>query len=146
MDSDLGLDAVSVAIPVAWGDMDAFEHVNNVVYARWVETARIEYLTRIGLMARMRTEGVGPILARLAIDYRSPVTFPDTVRVGLRTTRIGSSSFTMGFRIWSEAQQVEVASGEQVLVIFDYRVGRTAPIDDRLQAAIAAVEGERGGS
>jgi acyl-CoA thioester hydrolase len=146
MDSEPDLDPVSVSIPVAWGEMDAFQHVNNVMYARWVETARIEYLVRVGLMERMRDEGVGPILARLSIDYRRPVTFPDTVRVGVRTTRIGGSSFTMGFRIWSEAQQAEVATGEQVLVIFDYRQARTAPIDDRLRAAIAAVEGAGAGA
>ncbi len=141
MDSTHRRDPVSVGIPVAWGEMDAFQHVNNVMFARWVETARIEYLSRIGLMDRMRDEGVGPILARLSIDYRRPVTFPDTVRVGVGTTAIGNSSFTMSFRIWSEAQQAEVASGEQIIVLFDYRAGRTRPIDDRLRAVIAAVEG-----
>lgn len=141
MDSTLDRGPVSVSIPVAWGEMDAFQHVNNVVYARWVETARIEYLTRIGLMERMRAEGVGPILARFSIDYRSPVTYPDTVHVGVGTTRIGNSSFTMSFRIWSEAQQAEVASGEQILVLFDYRGERPSPIDDGLRGAIAAVEG-----
>lgn len=132
--------AVSVEIPVAWGDMDAYQHVNNTVYLRWCETARIEYFARTGLLDRRNEDGIGPILARHTIDYRKPVTFPDTVRVETGVTRVGNSSFTMGYRIWSEAQQAEVASGESVIVVVDYRASRSAPVDDRLRAAIAAVE------
>jgi acyl-CoA thioester hydrolase len=134
---------ISVDIPVAWGEMDAFQHVNNVVYARWLETARMVYFERLGLVKRVREEGVGPILARTAIDYRRPVTYPDTVRVDAAVSRVGGSSYTMAFRVWSKAQDAEVAAGEQVIVHFDYRTGRATPIDDALRAAIAAVEATR---
>ncbi len=132
---------VSVAIPVAWGEMDAFQHVNNVVFARWLETARMLYFERVGLVKRVREEGVGPILARTVIDYRRPVTYPDTVRVETTVSRIGGSSFTMAFRVWSEAERAEVATGEQVIVHYDYRAGRAVPVDEALRQAIAAVEG-----
>jgi len=135
---------VSVTIPVAWGEMDAFQHVNNAVYARWLETARMVYFERVGLIERVREEGVGPILARTVIDYRKQVSYPDTVRVEATTSRIGSSSFTMSFRVWSEAQKAEVATGEQVIVNYDYRAGRTAPIDEALRQAIARVEAAGG--
>ena len=62
MDATLGRYPVSVSIPVAWGEMDAFQHVNNVVYARWLVTARMVYLERIGLVDRMRNEGIGRLL------------------------------------------------------------------------------------
>jgi len=140
MHATLGRWPVSVSIPVAWGEMDAFQHVNNVVYSRWLETARIAYFTRIGLLERMRTEGIGPIVGRVAIDFRKPVTFPDTVRVDATTRKIGRSSFTMGYRIRSEDQGAEVATGEDVIVAFDYRAGRTVPVDEALRAAIVALE------
>ena len=140
MDAALGRYPVSVSIPLAWGEMDAMQHVNKVVYARWAETARMAYLERIGLIDRMRDEGVGPILARTVIDYLRPLTYPDTVRVDVTVSRIGGSSFTMAFRIRSEAHGVDAATGEQVIVIYDYRAARTAPVDDRLRASIAAVE------
>lgn len=136
---------VSVTIPVAWGEMDAFQHVNNVVYARWLETARMLYFERVGLVRRVREEGVGPILARTVIDYRRPVTYPDSVRVDATVSHIGGSSFTMAFRVRSETQDAEVATGEQVIVNYDYRAARTAPVDDALRAAIAALESEAKG-
>src|SRR4051812_27249954 len=55
---------VTVEIPVAWGDMDAFGHVNNTVYFRWFESARIAYFEKIGLNERMKRDKKGPILAR----------------------------------------------------------------------------------
>jgi len=140
MDEALGRYPVSVTIPVAWGEMDAFQHVNNVVFARWLETARIAYFTRIGLLERMRREGVGPIVGRIAIDFRRPVTFPDTVRVDATAKKLGRSSFTMAYRIWSTAQEVEVATGEDVIVTLDYRSGRTTAVDEALRASIVGLE------
>jgi len=140
MDRVLGRYPVSVSIPVAWGEMDAFEHVNNVAVARWVETARVAYFARLGLMSPRRGGGIGPILARLTIEYRRPLTYPDTVRVDATVRAIGKSSFTMAYRIWSEAQQTEAATGEDVIVVFDYAAGRKAPIDGALRAAVHALE------
>lgn len=144
MHGALGRYPVSVKIPVAWGEMDAFQHVNNVAYARWIETGRIAYFGRIGFLDRMRSEGVGPILAKLTIEYRRPVTFPDTVRVEITTTRIGRTSFTLGYRIWSEAQRAEVVTAEDVIVVMDYRTSRTAPVDAPLREAIASLEASAG--
>jgi acyl-CoA thioester hydrolase len=144
MDEKLGHFPVSVTIPVAWGDMDAFQHVNNTVYARWLETARIAYFMRLGLLERMRSDGIGPIVGRIAIDFRRPVTFPDTVRVDATTKKIGRSSLTMAYRIWSAEQDAEVATGEDVIVVVDYRSGRTMVVDDALRAAIVGLEAAAG--
>ncbi len=67
--SALGRWPVTIELPVQWGDMDSFGHVNNVKYLRWFESARIAYFERAGVMVEM--PGVGPILARQEIDYRS---------------------------------------------------------------------------
>ncbi len=140
MHDALGRYPVSVSIPVAWGEMDSFQHVNNVAYARWIETGRIAYFGRIGFLERMKAEGIGPILARLTIDYRRPVTFPDTVRVDVTTTKIGRTSFTLAYRIRSDALQADVATAEDVIVVMDYRTSRTVPVDEPLRAAIASLE------
>jgi len=140
MHRTLGRYPVSVEIPVAWGEMDAFQHVNNVAFARWVESARVAYFRRLGLMRPIRSEGVGPILARIAIDYRRPVTYPDTVRVDATIRAIGRSSLTAAYRIWSVEQRAEVATGEDVIVVFDYATGKKTHVDERLRKAIAALE------
>lgn len=130
---------VSVTIPVQWGDMDAFGHVNNVVYLRWFESARIAYFDRVGLSERVLRDRVGPILARTAIDYEQPLTYPDTITVATRIPRLGNTSFSMEYRVTSAARG-RAAKGETVIVLVDYAKGGKLPLDAALRERIAAVE------
>ena len=130
---------VVVPIPVHWGEQDALGHVNNINYLRWCETARVYYLEKIGLWQSIAQDAVGPILASIACNFRVPVTFPDTVRVGARVTRIGNSSFRMEHRIVSEKLGL-VADADSTLVIFDYRANRSCPIPPKIRGAIEELE------
>src|SRR5262249_49191704 len=86
---------VIIPVPVQWGDQHAFGHVNHTVCFRWFETARIAYADRIGLSELMQTRRVGPILAAVSCDYRRQITYPETVIVGAKVTRIGRTSLTI---------------------------------------------------
>lgn len=132
---------VVVRIPVQWGEMDFFRHVNNTVFFRYFESARIAYLDRIGFREEVENHGVGPILASTHARFRRPLTYPDTVRVGARTVETGDDRFTMEYRLVSEAQGAVAAEGGGVLVSFDYENGRKAPLPERVRAAIGEVEG-----
>ena len=140
MENALGRYPVSIVIPVAWGEMDAMQHVNNVVYLRWFESARIAYFERSGLQSGLDDLSVGPILARSTVDYIPPVTYPDTVRVEISVTKLGRSSFEMSYRLWSEALQKVAAKGDAVIVNYDYQAGKSVPLDDRIRGAIHALE------
>ena len=141
----LGRFPVSIEIPVAWGDMDAFLHVNNVVYLRWFESARIAYFERCGLIARMKADGVGPILARTSIDYRIPLAYPDTVRASCTVSAFGKTSFTMDYKIVRATHPgEEAASGSTVIVLVDYRKGGKVPLDESLRQAVLALEAAAG--
>ena len=130
---------VSLRLPVQWGDMDSFQHVNNVMYLRWFESARIAYMERAGMMDRMPE--IGPILARQTIDYRFPLVYPDTVLATATVTKLGNTSFTMGLRLASERQGGRVAAeGEAVTVMFDYRKNGKVPLGEALRARIEALE------
>jgi acyl-CoA thioester hydrolase len=111
-------------IPVQWGDEDAFGHVNNVVYFRWFESARIDLLLKFESSLKMSNRGVGPILASIKCDYRQQLMFPDTVHIGSRVDRIGRTSFDIVHHIYSQQQQVVVSEGHSVIVVFDYDAQR----------------------
>lgn len=132
---------VGITLPVQWGDQDAFGHVNNTVYFRWFESARIAYGRRIGLNVWKETRNIGPILASITCDYRRQVTFPDTVQVGARITRIGRSSMTMEHVVISEAADGTAAEGTSAVVLFDYTANRSYPIPNELRRAIEEFEG-----
>jgi acyl-CoA thioester hydrolase len=133
--------SVAIAIPVQWGDQDAFAHVNNVVFFRWFESARIAYFRRIGLIKHLDGGQVGPILAATSCDYRRSIVFPDTVRVGIRATRIGRTSIGLEHRIVSEGLRAVAADGTSTTVVYDYAAGRPHPVPDSVRTAIADLEG-----
>jgi len=119
--------------------MDAFQHVNNAVYLRWFESARIAYFEKAGVLEQM--PAAGPILARQIIDYRAPLRYPDTLRVSATVTKLGNTSLTMGLRLTSAQQQGQIAAeGEAVIVFFDYRAGRKTALPDDVRRRIESLE------
>jgi len=146
--SEMALFPALVRLPVQWGDQDAFGHVNNIVYFRWYESARIAYLERIGLGEKhagvpVHQQDVGPILAAISCNYRRQVKYPDSVIVGARVTRIGRSSMTMTHMVWSSTHQAIAADGESTVVVFDYQTNRPRRMPDEFRALIEKLEGRK---
>jgi acyl-CoA thioester hydrolase len=119
---------------VEWGDMDAAQHVNNTVYFRYFESARIEFFNQVGFMDFMGEVGVGPILAEVTCQYKAPLTFPDTIQI---TARILPDSFTeygfvMQHVVYSEKLQRIAAEGTSRIVCYDYKNKQKALISSEL--------------
>lgn len=72
---------VSIEIKVKWGEMDAFQHLNNTVYIRYIEDSRIDLFEKLGLSSHLNSQNIVPILASVQCDYLAPVTYPDTLIV-----------------------------------------------------------------
>jgi acyl-CoA thioester hydrolase len=127
-----------IEIPVAWGDMDAFGHVNNTVYLRWFESARIAFFQHVRIPHRDVEQTEAPILAHTRCTFELPLTYPDTVRVPCSIGRVGTKSFTMLYEIHSEAHGKRAAHGDGVIVWYDYASGATSPLPDPLRERLAA--------
>ena len=134
---------VVIEIPVAWGEMDAYGHVNNAVYFRWFESARIAYFDRIGLHETKDRDGVGPILASTRCRFRLPLAYPDTVSVGAAVPELGGDRFTMLYRVVSQRHHRLAAEGDGLVVTYDYERAVKAPVPDEVAAAIERLEGRR---
>ena len=135
---------VIVEFPVAWGEMDVQKHVNNVVYFRYIENARIAYYDRIGAWQMMEETGVGTVLASTQCRYRIPLTYPDTISVGAKVTRIEADRFTMEYRVVSHRLQKLAAEGKGVLVAYDFLENRKTPLPEELRKNIVALEATAG--
>ncbi|WP_201528757.1 acyl-CoA thioesterase [Psychrobacter frigidicola] len=101
--------------PIHWGEMDAFSHLNNVVYYRYAESARIAYLRALGMF----DGSMVTVLAQSSCQYLRPVTYPDTLLLGVRCQRLGTTSIVMEYSYYSCAQQAIVATAEAVVVRLD---------------------------
>ena len=127
-------------IPVLWGDMDAFGHVNNARFIRWFETARIAHFQQVGIKTA-EAVGVAPILAHVSCDFIAPVDFPNDVLVGARASKIGTTSFHQEYVVaLADAPEQPVARGVGVIVMYDYNSGNKVPIPDDLRARISQLD------
>lgn len=127
-------------VVVAWGEMDALGHVNNVAYFRYIESARVDYLRRLGVWQREgRPEGF--ILQSASIRFRRPVFFPDTLRVSSRAEHVGEDRFTLAHTLRSVARGEVVALGQSVIVAYDYARAAKTPLPADLREAIRALDG-----
>lgn len=131
---------VQVNLPVQWGEMDAFNHVNNVVYFKYFETARLAYFNQVGVMEEMQTAKIGPILAETSAKFRRPLVFPDKIITGAGITEQHEYSFMMQYGIWSEKQQTVVTLGSGRVVMVDYKTGQKVQPSEALQSAIKALQ------
>ena len=131
---------VVVEMDVAWAEMDSFAHVNNVVYFRYFEHARVEYLTRVGWFDRMRDAGIGPIVHSTQARYRKPLTYPDRIFVGARIITIEADRVTFEHRIVSRQWNDLVSDGQAVVVCFDYRKQRKTTLPNDLRERIDQLE------
>ncbi|MGR5094052.1 acyl-CoA thioesterase [Vibrio maritimus] len=128
---------VVTEIPVAWGEMDALNHVNNAVYFRYFETARLDYFSHIHLMEDMAVTNIGPVLGDTYCRYKLPVTYPDTLLVGSRITDVKDDRFTMEYQIVSKKLQKVTTIGHATIVMFNFGTNKKANLSETLLQAIA---------
>jgi acyl-CoA thioester hydrolase len=133
---------IVVQAPVHWGEMDAYGHVNNTVFFRYFESARIAFLERCGFLAAYDEERIGAILHSTECRFRRPLFYPDTVLTGARTIDVGDDRFTMGYRIVSLGQDQVAADGTGVIVAYDYGHQRKVPLPTSIRRAVLTL-GER---
>ena len=119
---------VMLSQDVIWGDMDAFEHVNNTVFFRYFEDARWEFFNRFGVNEYKAKHNVGPILATTQCDFKLPLTYPDHIHIGARYTVLSPKKIGMEYVVYSEKLDGIVAEGEGLLVYYDYDKGRSCEI------------------
>ena len=131
-----------ITLPILWGDMDAFNHVNNTIHLRWFESSRIRYIEQAGMRELLDAHKVGPILASLNCSYRQQLRYPGHVDVGSRVSRLGRSSLTIVHQIVNQESGELAAEGASVVVVFDFEKQRPRRIPDDVREAIVAFQGE----
>lgn len=125
-----------VELETRFRDIDAMGHVNNAVYATFLEQSRITYVEEV---AGVDLESAGLVIANLSIDYRRPIEFGQTVTVRATVPEIGTSSMPFEHEILADGELV--ATGETLMVHVDRETGETVPIPEAWRERVASYEG-----
>ena len=137
---------VVVRIPVQWGEMDAYGHVNNTVFFRYFESARVRYLERCGFTESWERDRVGAILHSTDCRFRRALTYPDEVLAAARAETVEEDRFEMAYRVVSLSAGAVAAEGSGLIVSFDYEAERKTPIPPDVRRGIERLEEEASGA
>ena len=124
-----------VELAVRYRDLDPMGHVNNAVYATYLEQARTSYIEDV---IGRPPESIGLVVANLEIDFNRSITFRKPLTVSLRTTDIGTSSISMDYEVHSNGERA--ATANSVIVALD-ESGNPQTVPDDVREAVVEHEG-----
>lgn len=134
---------VRARFPISYVDMGMFNHVNNVNFFRYFENARAEYFNEVGIWEMNKKSGIAAILAETKCKFLQPLVYPDNLIVGAKVTSVRQTSFIMEYLIVSETVGV-AATGEGVLVMYDYNTSQKTRVPEEIRTAIEELENRPG--
>lgn len=118
-----------------WSDNDAYGHVNNVVYYNWFDTAVNAHLIEHGALDIHLSDTIG-LVVQSSCHYFSALAFPQTVDIGMRLSRLGSSSVSYDLGVFAAGASVTSASGQFVHVYVDRQSRQPVPLPPAVRRVV----------
>ena len=122
-------------IEARWGDMDGLRHINNAKYLTFLESARLEYLSTLGIDINRWDSKESVILASMKIDYHKQSSYPNIYEIGCKISRIGNKSFDILNAIFESSSNNLILTGTFTIVCFDYHLQKTISVPDSIKNA-----------
>ncbi len=119
-------------IPIRWGDMDAMGHVNNTVYFRYMEQARIGWFDAL-VPEEEAWKSTGIVIANASCNFRRPINYPGTVEVKVYAGKPGGSSVGTYYELRVDEEAEPYADGAAVVVFIDMRKQKPIRIPEAIR-------------
>lgn len=125
---------------IDWSEIDAYGHINNLAIMKYVQTARVNYLEKIGMLPIDSETGIGPVLASTNCQFKTQLYYPGRVFVSSGVDHIKNSSFHMSHAVFNEAHTL-IAEARDVLVMLNFCKSTKHRVSDLFRARIQDIEG-----
>lgn len=132
--------STSIKLRIDWSETDSLGHINNLAIMRYAQTARVNYLERVGLMEKGSIAVAVPVLASTSCQFKRQLFYPGNVVVHSKVNHMKNTSFHMKHLILDDAGEV-AAEVSDVLVMFDFRKNAKSPLPAHFREKIEALEG-----
>jgi acyl-CoA thioester hydrolase len=121
----------SCEMPVRWGDMDAYDHVNNTLYFRYFEEARFLWMVEKGIPLKGDTH---PVVVTIGCTFLRPIYYPENLRLDLFISEPGRSSFMVTYKVYTASQpEAPAAEGYSKVVWVSSANGKSVPMPDKVR-------------
>jgi acyl-CoA thioester hydrolase len=125
-----------MTVPIRWGDMDAMGHVNNTLYFRYLEIARIEWMHGIGALPDPK--GEGPVIVNAFCNFYKQLEYPGDIRVKMYVSDPGRTTFES----WCTLERIDqpgvvYAAGGATTIWVDFPAQKSRPLPDWMRALVS---------
>lgn len=133
---------VRLGLRIDWAEQDLFGHVNNVMFMKYIQAARVNYWEQIGLYQYFRETNMGPMLVHVHCDYKKPLHYPGNMTILSRMKFIKNTSFSIQHRILDHEGAVS-AEAEDVIVMYDFNKNEKILFPNEFRKKVEELEGKK---
>lgn len=130
----------SLTLRIDWSEMDEFSHINNLMFMKYIQSARVNYWQLTGIYDLFKSTRIGPMLLSSGCKINKPLFFPGEVTIKTRTVYIRKTSFSFEHRLYNQNGEC-VAEGTDVMVMYDFNQHEKHPVPAQIRDSIAQLEG-----
>jgi acyl-CoA thioester hydrolase len=129
---------LSLEIRIDWGDLDMYEHVNNVAYMKYLQSGRVNFWEASGIHEFYRNSNQGTMLVSTKCDFIKSLHYPGTATIKTKLDFIGNTSFGLKHIILNDNGEI-CAEGKDVVVCFDFDNNKTFPVPEWMREKISEI-------
>lgn len=130
---------ITLQLRIDWAELDLFGHVNNVMFMKYVQAARVNYWEKMGLYQDFLVSKKGPMLASVHCDFKKPLFYPGEVTIRSRVEFVKNTSFGFHHELLNADGEI-AAEAHDVLVYFDFNTNQKAQLPETYRSAIEKIE------
>jgi acyl-CoA thioester hydrolase len=110
---------MELKLRIDWSEMDLFGHVNNVMYAKYIQAARVNFMEKVGIVKSYEEQKLGFMVAATSILFYKPLFYPGNITMKTTVKETKNTSFILEHDIYNQENEL-CARGEDVIVYFDF--------------------------
>ncbi len=133
---------LKLPLRIDWSEMDLFGHVNNVMFMKYIQAARVNYWEKTGITDLFLNTKIGTMLASTGCTFLKPLHYPGNITMQTRLEFIKTTSFGLHHQILNEKNEV-AAEGHDVIVLYDFSKNIKMEIPEEIRKNMEKFNGEK---
>lgn len=129
---------MKLSLQIDWSEVDAFGHVNNVAYFKYIQTARVQLCDACGLNSLPQKGSLSFMVAASQCQFKKSLHYPGIIHLESKVTQVNVTSFEITHFIYN-AETICVAFAKDVLVVFDYNLREKVKVTEAMRTALLTI-------
>ncbi|CAN5869374.1 thioesterase family protein [soil metagenome] len=133
---------LELKLRIDWSELDLFGHVNNVMFMKYAQAARVNYWENSGIYSELKKNKIGPMLVSVACQFKKQLLYPGNVTIRSGMEFIRNTSFSIHHKMYDDQGDL-VAEAQDVIVMFDFNKNEKTAVPQVMREAAEKLESRK---